>query len=695
MRLVVFAGFLISTATLAWTAAPAAPELSRRSQWVRQHWTGPKAAVPFRLRAGKRSPVWLAQKPAVRMGDAGKRTTLRWTDAGTGLRVRAEVMEYSRHAVVEWVLHIDNTLKRQSPLIEDVRALDAVLYAPAERPIVRYARGALCSPDDFEPLAAAMGPGAGLHLEPGGGRSSSEYLPFFNLALEGRPRGVIAAIGWTGEWAADFSHAPGKGTRLRAGQALTRLRLGPGESIRTPSIALLFYDGDWIRGQNLWRRFVLEHHRPQTGGKPLDPPLLAANWGSTSAAVHIANAKTLARFDIPAEYYWIDAEWYGKGVWFRNPGDWRVKPEVYPQGFRPLSDTLHASGRKFLLWFEPERVVEGTPWSSELKNWLLAVPPDKRVYRWEKQTFPSWTKSEGLRNQIVEGDRLLDLGRPEARRFLTDFIAARIAEFGLDCYRHDANIAPLEFWRAADKPGRQGMTEIRWVEGLYTFWDELRRRYPNLIIDNCASGGRRIDLETLARSTPFTRTDFVGDVAAAQSHTYGISLWVPLNATLGWIPGRDSDYTLRSGYSSALAVTPFAGGSTVQAAPPPGDFPAERVNAALRQYLNVRQYFLGDYYPLTPYSKDATAWLAWQFHREDRNEGMIQAFRRPKAAAGSLHVRLRGLDAGARYAIADADGLLDLGEHYGGDLMEEGIEITAAVKPAAVLLTYRRAAGVP
>ena len=94
------------------------------------------------------------------------------------------------------------------------------------------------------------------------------------------------------------------------------------------------------------------------------------------------------------------------------------------------------------------------------------------------------------------------MGIPEARRFLTDFISQQIGEFGIDCYRQDFNFAPLEFWRNADAPDRQGMTEIRWVEGFYAFWDELLQRHPNLIIDVCASGGKHLDLETLSRTFP-------------------------------------------------------------------------------------------------------------------------------------------------------------------------------------------------
>lgn len=174
-------------------------------------------------------------------------------------------------------------------------------------------------------------------------------------------------------------------------------------------------------------------------------------------------------------------------------------------------------------------------------------------------------KSESLRNQIKENDRLFDLGNPEARGFLASFISERIRVWGLDCFRHDANIAPLEFWRAADAPDRQGLTEIRWVEGLYAFWDELLRRHPHLLIDNCASGGRRIDLETMSRSVPLWRTDFPGDPLGKQCHTYGLSFWVPLNGTGAVNPAHDTDYALRAtsrsrwpSACSAMAMRPRA-----------------------------------------------------------------------------------------------------------------------------------------
>jgi alpha-galactosidase len=468
------------------------------------------------------------------------------------------------------------------------------------------------------------------------------------------------------------------------------LLLHPGDEIRTPRIALLFYESDWIRGQNLWRRFLLDYHRPQVNGRPLEPPVFNGNWGGTRAADHLANIKAIAAHDLPVEFYWIDAEWFGNGPWWANPGNWRVKQDLYPDSFKPISNLLHESRRKLLLWFEPERVCEGTPWARELGQWLLEVPKEKRCYNWAgKQSFPDWVTSESRRNQIKDGDRLFNLGIPEARRFLTDYISSRITEFGLDCYRHDANIAPLEFWRAADPPDRQGITEIRWVEGLYAFWDELLRRHPHLIIDNCASGGRRIDLETLSRSTPFWRTDFPGNLTAKQCHTYGISFWVPLNATGSVTLGKDSDYTWRSTISSSVVFGLFGNGDAAQSKPAPGDFPYAKAKAILEQYRTLQPCFLGDYYPLTPYSKSEEGWLAWQFHRADLAIGLVQAFRRPSSFYESARFKLAGLEANASFAVKNLDAT-ETEQITGRELMERGLLITLMEKPSSAAISYRQ-----
>jgi alpha-galactosidase len=605
-----------------------------------------------------------------------------YTDPETGLIVRATLTAFPDFPAVEWVLEFENPGTAATPILEDIRPLDTLWRSPGGDPVIHYARGATCSMDDYEPLRRVLNAKGRLDVQPGGGRSSSDYLPFFNLEWKGG--GVVVGIGWSGEWAASFIHDTGPEFRARAGMALTHLKLEPGERIRTPRILTLFWEGgDRLRGHNLLRRFLLRHHHPPAGRMPL----CHASWGGSSAEVHLANIRVMLEQKLPADYYWIDAEWFGTGKWHKNPGDWRVKQDLYPQGFKPISDTLHKASRKFLLWFEPERVCEGTPWDREHPEWLLQVPKAKRVYNWgASQADPAWVRNESFRNQIVDNDRLFNLGVPEARRFFTDYLSARIDEFGIDCFRHDANIAPLEFWRAADAPDRQGITEIRWVTGLYAFWDELLRRHPGLVIDNCASGGRRIDLESLDRTLPLYRTDFAENSIAHQCHSLGLMLWVPQNATsAGGLIGADN-YRVRSAMSSGMEYGLFD-----RPGPPKSlaGIPFDQIRRTLEQYRSIQKYYYGDYYPLTHYSQAADAWMAYQLDLPESGEGLVVALKRPASPFPRAAFQLRGLDRDASYEVRNLDGGPPSAAG-GAELLDRGLEVTLPGKPDSALLHYRR-----
>ena len=330
-------------------------------------------------------------------------------------------------------------------------------------------------------------------------------------------------------------------------------------------------------------------------------PITIGNWGGTSADIHLDNIANIIKHKLPIEYYWIDAEWFGNGGWPTSVGDWIVKKDLYPHGFKPLSDALRKTGRELMLWFEPERVFKGTHWYQEHQDWLLGAGGD---------------------------NALLNLGNPAARKFLTKFISDRVDEFGLGCYRQDFNMDPLGLWRAADAPDRQGITEMRHVEGLYAFWDALLKKHPHLLIDNCASGGRRIDLETIGRATPFWRSDGPRDPIAHQCHTYGLLQWVPLNATSEDHAG--DDYEFRSSMSSALCVNWGVTGD-VPAQKLPDTFPFDWCRRTLEQYLTIRDFYYGDYYPLTSYSQARDVWMAYQLDRPGKGDGLVVVLRRPES----------------------------------------------------------------
>ena len=105
--------------------------------------------------------------------------------------------------------------------------------------------GSSCRPDDWLPLADAMPPGKRIEFAPAGGRSSSGASPFFNVQWPGG--GVITAIGWSGQWTAAVERAEGDHLRIQAGMQTMRLKLHPGETIRSPRIMQL-HGSATIRG---------------------------------------------------------------------------------------------------------------------------------------------------------------------------------------------------------------------------------------------------------------------------------------------------------------------------------------------------------------------------------------------------------------------------------------------------------------
>ena len=315
-----------------------------------------------------------------------------------------------------------------------------------------------------------------------------------------------------------------------------------------------------------------------------------------------------------------------------------------------------------MVWFEPERVHEGTAWSKLSPEWLL--------------------------RRKDAGDALMNLGNPDALKFLTDAICAKIDAFGLGtgCYRQDYNIDPFGFWEASDTLDRKGMTEIRYIEGLYAYWDALLARHPGMIIDNCASGGRRIDLETTSRATPFWRTDGPRDPVAHQCHSYGLMAWVPLSAISEDREG--DDYEFRSSMCSSLCINWQHSGDGAWWKFPE-DFQFDWAKKTLDQYVTIRDYFLGDYYPLTTYTQDLGAWMAWQLNCPEKGEGMVQAFRREQSICTAACAKLRALDPNATYILKNIDDNKAL-EMTGRDLMEKGLPIAIDRQPGAAVIVYKR-----
>lgn len=679
--------------SLAWAVAPTPEELAAASQWVAANLQASQpnatsqaapasetvaphlARPPFSFNYDSRSSDRLLKQWPVQQSsrDLDARRTegvLIWSDPQTVLQVRCVAVEYHDFPTVEWTLYFKNTGTNATPVIENIQALELDLRRGTNGEfLLHHNIGSPADGNDYGPLATPLGPRATKRIGGAGGRPTNSDWSNFNLGWPGQ--GVIVAVGWPGQWAAEFARDDAHGLHLRAGQELTHFKLLPGEEVRSPLMVLQFWKGDWIRAQNVWRRWMMAHSMPKPGGK-LPPAQLVASSSRQYDEMINANETNQVMFidryleeGIKLDYWWMDAGWYNHhgGGWPRV-GTWEVDTNRFPHGLRAVSDYAHKKGMKILVWFEPERVTADT---------------------WLTRNHPEW---------VLGGAKggLLNMGNDEARAWLTEHVDQLLTEQGIDLYRQDFNMDPLGAWRGNDAPDRQGITEIKHVTGYLAYWDELRRRHPNMLIDSCASGGRRNDVETMRRAVPLWRSDYAFEAIGHQCMTYGISLWLPFHGT-GTIAARNAPY-----YGSGLTpVEPYAFWSNVSPSLGFGiDMRVREIDyAALRRLIGewreMNPNYYGDFYPLTPWSRDDQVWIAWQFDRPEQGEGVVQAFRRDNSCYESARLNLRGLEPTARYAVVKLDTPMARQEFSGSELMDKGLLVEIPTRPAAVVIAYRKA----
>jgi alpha-galactosidase len=252
------------------------------------------------------------------------------------------------------------------------------------------------------------------------------------------------------------------------------------------------------------RRLLYQEYLPALSGKKPLPPVSWNSWFIFENGISAAMLRTQA--DLAAqtgvEYFCIDAGWF-EGEFPNGVGNWTLNRAKFPNGLAPVGAYVAAKGMTLGLWFEPERVAANTRLARE---------------------HPQW----------VHGD-LLDLGNPAAQEWVFQMMRQFIEEGGVKWIRFDFNTDPLATWEAMDPPGQRGLSQIRHIMGRYNLLDRLMRTWPDLLIEGCASGGRRIDLETVQRSHTFWKSDDTTYLPVLRFHQTGANTFLPgtlLNANL-------------------------------------------------------------------------------------------------------------------------------------------------------------------
>lgn len=577
--------------------------------------------------------------------------------------LKVEAVLYEEYASCEWTVYIKNIGKSDSSKISHFSSLKESFFTPDAE--LYYSTGCEDTSDDFKPHRLLLGnfTDKGKYFNGVDGRSSEKYLPFFNLHTD--DSGYVFSVGWSGQWFSRFAEKNDNICTVDIRQQFLNAALLPDEEIRTPSVGICFYTGAGIKGFNLFRQWISDCIIPDeirqfvfVEPDSCDNPVAGASFpDDIKANVEILKKNNITDYD----YIWIDAIWFPREKdWSKGTGNWKADKKFYPNGLRSISDYLKSEGKKLLLWYDPEVVYEGTDlWKIGKKNKNLMIDIGKPRSVW-------------------------NYADDEAFEVICSVIDASVKENGVSAFRQDFTIAPLEYWRAADAElysGRTGICENHYISNMYRFLDFLRKNNPSLIIDNCASGGKRLDLEMCRRSVPLWRSDYNCCIRkdlneATQCQTYGLSLWLPLSASING--GAKTRYDFRSQLTSILHI-----GALVKEENP-------ECFKLMRDYEKLKSFMTGYFFPLTSFSASEKDILAFQYELREECSGFVIVFLRKNVMPSVVTVCFNGLEPDEFYSVSDFDNP-EVSNIYSGEaLMKIGININSSEAPKAVIMRFNR-----
>ncbi len=623
-------------------------EKTRAEQWfVETFVNNPTNEFPFALTVGGKNMQenmadWSVTCSSATGADAtykGKRTErLLAVNEQQGIEVTVDAVLYKENATCEWTVYVKNIGTENSPVINDFYGLyqdfgigKAALYCTT---------GSHDSADDFTMLKDNVST-LTAKFAAVEGRSSDAFLPYFNLA--GEHYGIVLGIGWTGQWDAAIKKTA-SGALCTAKQESFEAYLLPGEEIRSPLISVTFYENENpLKGFNTFRAWIENSVYPENIASVYTMMEVAGPMSVATSDEIIATLDTFGD-DIyeKVDYFWMDAGWYDYAEgWWDGVGSWAPDPDRYDNGIIELSDYAKNKDCGLVLWYEPERLIKGTA-----------------LYNVAMEQNPHWIVDIGTDDRIM-----WNLADDAACDYLCELIAASMLENGVSVYRQDFNYEPLSYWQAADRDyydGRTGIAENHYVTNLYKYLDYLLANVPGLMIDNCASGGRRLDLEMAHRSVPVWRSDYNcaphGDILeATQTQTYGLSFWLPVTGTLLYM---DDEYAERTSIMP-MNVTTF------------GHVNHENYG----RYDAFRASMTEQYYPLTGGSLERDDILAMQYSDYEASIGFAVVYKREDVKEESFTLKFNGLQKDTVYTVRDYDTSAFGVTTTGDDLMKNGIEI--------------------
>ena len=559
---------------------------------------------------------------------------------------------------------IVNNSSKNSLQITETNVLDHTFDCKSTA-FLHTLRGDDCSQSSFLPIDREIAVGEEIVFIPTGGRpSNATAFPYFDITLDGKS--YLFAVGWSGQWKAIISRCE-NGVNVKIGLDQIDYYMEPGENFLLPSFCLVEGEPqeDAAALRRRFRRLLTTAFNPLPDGmtnlpisiQPYDRYFYGRcpDWPTVAGQIRtLEGAKKCEYIDT----LWLDAAWFREG--FPNGVGNYSFAEGFEGGLKPVADAVHEAGMRFMVWFEPERIYRGSEVFVNHRDYVLAKPDDTNHH-------------------------LYNLSDDEACEWLQNTLINFIRDNGIDNYRQDFNTEPLPYWLANDKEGRKGVIEMRYVRNLYKLWDAMRAEFPDLFIDNCASGGRRLDFELMRRSVPMWRSDITcGPVKEDwhsdvwnQNQTLTLSEYLPYHGCAVWelVPNE-----VRSAATAGLACT-------FDVLKEGYDF--DRAKTLVGEVKRLSEYWHGDFYPLTAPTLEEDVFAAYQLAKE--NAGYAVIYRRANCENDKFNLKLNVIDENANYTVTITDEeLVKTVNIFSGTELISGVDVVIPKKYTSAIFEYAK-----
>ncbi|KAI9323872.1 alpha-galactosidase [Dichotomocladium elegans] len=486
----------------------------------------------------------------------------------------------------------------------------------------------------------------------------------------------FGALAWGGSWEIAIHTNTYGYTRITGG--IHHLDFGwtlePGESFNTPWFIAGFTDEGMPGARKRLPRHARMVQKESLATQKKDTvhnPVLYNSWEAVAFDVTAEKQMALAEkaASLGVELFVVDDGWFGaRDNDSAGLGDWFVNPNKFPEGMKPLADRVHTLGMKFGLWFEPESTY-----------WFLNFPkvnPNSNLYR----EHPDWVfYYDGIPRYESRNQLLLNLGLQEVQDYIYERVSTIIAEVGVDYIKWDMN-RPYQGVTMHNYDRNPKEAWVLAARGYHTLLSKLKKKYPQLWIESCSSGGGRMDLSVLEYVDQVWTSDNTRPDARILIQ-YGASLFLPPRTMYGWVTDSGTDNTVNIPLSFRFHISYMGGlgiGSNLNRFT---EEELEETAAWIKLYKQLRPVIQnGDLDWLVPPSRVGELLAVSQTTSHDQSKAVVLGFRQGSPFSDVLSpVRLRNLDQEAAYKVqvwyTSPDAPAEEYELSGSLIMSQGIKL--------------------